>query len=89
MREKRKNGLSLSMGNKLSAPLIVLQLFCIICLSTLDNSVDILTNETDCKVLIKTTQTYKLHQAKEDKIKLKIVLKTKIFYTCWPYQLVK
>ena len=58
VRKKRKNGLSLSMGNQLSAPLIVLQLFCIICLSTSDNSVDILPNETDCKVLIKTTQTY-------------------------------
>ena len=51
-------GLSLSMGNQLIAPVVALLLFCISCISTSDDSGDILPNETDSKVLIKTTQTY-------------------------------
>jgi hypothetical protein len=51
-------GLSLSMGNQLIAPVVALLLFCISCISTSDDSGDILPNETDSKVLIKTTQTF-------------------------------
>ena len=51
-------GLSLSMDNHLIAPVAALPLFCISCLSTSDDSGDILPNETDSKVQIKTTQTY-------------------------------
>jgi hypothetical protein len=51
-------GLSLSMGNQLIAPVVVLLLFCISCISTSDDSGNLLPNETDSKVLIKTTQTY-------------------------------
>ena len=54
-------GLSLSMDNNLIAPVAALTLFCISCLSTSDDSGDNLPNETDSKVLIKTTQTYKLY----------------------------
>ena len=51
-------GLSLSMGNQLIAPVVALLLLCISCISTADDSGDILPNETDSKVLIKTTQTF-------------------------------
>ena len=51
-------GLSLSMDNKLIAPVAALPLFCISCISTSDDSGDISPNETDSKVQIKTTQTY-------------------------------
>jgi hypothetical protein len=58
VRKKRRMDLSLSMGNQLIAPVVVFLLFCIRCISTSDDSVDILPNETDSKVSIKTNQTY-------------------------------
>ena len=42
----------------MSIHLFHLQIFCISCLSTSDDSGDILPNETDSKVLLKTTKTF-------------------------------